>query len=62
MSDLVIFVAIVGLVAAAGIALGMIVARRIDRIIAPDPDATMDAETEVPPAAEPEDHEEEQLS
>jgi hypothetical protein len=42
-SDLVIFIGLVGLVIAGGIAVGMIVAGRIDRIMAPRP-AAGDAE------------------
>jgi hypothetical protein len=40
MSDLVIFVAILALVAAVGIAVGIIVAGRIDRILSPGAAAT----------------------
>ena len=35
--DLVVFIGIVGLVVAVGIVVGMIVARRIDRIMTPRP-------------------------
>ncbi len=37
MGDLLVFVAIVGLVVAVGIAVGMIVATRLDRIMTPVP-------------------------
>jgi hypothetical protein len=41
-SDLVIFVGLVGLVAAAGIGVGMIVAGRIDRVLVPAAPSTGD--------------------
>lgn len=44
--DLVLFVGIVGLVVAVGIVVGMIVARRIDRIMTPRPVLRDDVETE----------------
>ena len=47
MSDLVVFIGLVGLFVAVGIAVGMIVAGRIDRIIAPRPAAPAE------PAPEP---------
>ncbi len=48
MSDLVVFAALVGVVAAVGIAVGMIVAGRIDRRMAPP--------TAEPPTAAQEEH------
>ncbi len=53
MADLIIFVLIVGLVVAAGIAVGMIVATRLDRIANPvqeprDPDPEPRATEEQP--------------
>ncbi len=44
--DLVIFVGIVGLVVVVGIVVGMIVARRIDRIMAPRPVPRDEMETQ----------------
>jgi len=42
MTDLVIFVGIVGLVVVVGVVVGMIVAGRIDRILAPRPASPRD--------------------
>lgn len=54
MTDLVIFVGIVGVVVVLGILVGMIVAGRIDRLLAPRPPAPQDPG--VPPAVtDPED-------
>lgn len=44
--DLAVFVGIVGLVVAVGIVVGIIVARRIDRLITPPPVPRDDAETQ----------------
>lgn len=52
MADLVIFLAIVGLMVAVGIAVGMIVAGRIDRIMAPPPTLADPAPAVVPPVAD----------
>jgi len=55
MGDLVIFVAVVGLMVALGVAMGMIVAGRIDRIMAPPPKKTgREAGAAAPAGAAPE--------
>ncbi len=52
LGDLVIFVGIVGVVVVVGIAMGMIVAGRIDRLMASRPDATDAADATDQPAAD----------
>lgn len=53
MSDLVVFIGIVGLVVVVGILVGMIVAGRIDRILAPRPALPADPEGSASSAGRP---------
>jgi hypothetical protein len=53
MTDLIVFIGLVGLVVAVGILVGMIVAGRIDRILAPTPAAPRDAGGEASGGAAP---------